>query len=131
MSRHAAVSHAGLGLSDEGERYFRDATWADAFRQYFPGWCCYDPDRPGVVLVSSVFAMHERCMEMSDGMHRRSDEVAELEGEILALKAQVYRLEDMLGHSPSMLRADVSSVVLDDAADSSDTEESSSSQEIL
>ena len=112
MSRHAAVSHAGLGLSDEGERYFRDATWADAFRMYFPSWCCYDPDRPGTVLVSSVFAMHERCMEMHDHLRWRKREVADLGDEVLALKARVYQLEDELGHSPSVFRADVSGVVL-------------------
>ena len=70
MSTETAVSHAGLGLSDLGERHLRDATWADAFRKCFPGCCCYDPDRPDILLVSSVFAMHERCAEMSDRMHR-------------------------------------------------------------
>ena len=132
MSRHAAVSHAGLGLSDEGERYFRDATWADAFRMYFPSWCCYDPDRPGTVLVSSVFAMHERCMEMHDHLRWRKREVADLGDEVLALKARVYQLEDELGHSPSVFRADVSGVVLGDAAETGDAAESSSdSQELL
>ena len=52
-------------------------------------------------------------------------QVDELEDEVLALKARVCQLEDRLGHSPSLLRADVSSVVLDDAADSSGTEETS------
>ena len=124
------LSHAGLGLSDEGERYFRDATWADAFRMYFPHACCHDLDRPGAVLVSSVFALHGLYMEMSDRLRWRQLEVVDLEDEVLQLKARVYQLEDELGHSPSLLRADVSGVVLGDAAETGDAAESSS-QELL
>lgn len=126
----SAASHAGLGLSDLGTVLLRGATWADAFLTYFPGCCRYDPDNPDTVLVSSVYEVHKKCIEVSYRMHRGAEEVDELEAKVLALKARVYQLQDRLGDSPSMLRADVSSVILDDAADPRDTEESSE-QEVL
>ena len=130
MSSRLGVSHTGLGLSDEGERYFRTSTWADAFQMYFPHACCHDPDGPGAVLVSSVFALHGSIMEMSDHLRWRQLEVVDLEDEVLQLKARACQLEDELGHSPSLLRADVSGVVLGDAAETGDAAESSS-QELL
>ena len=133
MSSRLGVSHSGLGLSDEGETYFRTSTWADAFQMYFPHACCHDPDGPGAVLVSSVFALHGSIVEMSDHLRWRQLEVVELEDEVLQLKARVYQLEDELGYSPNVFRADVSGVVLGDAetSDAAELESESSPQSLL